>query len=164
MAHFSFNKPEGACPRCTGLGTINSVNLSALLDENLSLPDGAVRIWTSSDIRWNCRTLANAARYFGFEFDANLSVKCYGKEARELLLYGIYSPRFRSWFPSVELPTNHDNGRFEGIVNIVKMLSDYVIDMGPEGGDNGGELIKAGTPEEIAATEDSITGQYLRKH
>lgn len=41
--------------------------------------------------------------------------------------------------------------------------ADYVIDMGPEGGDRGGELVACGTPEEIAANEKSITGKYLKE-
>ena len=40
--------------------------------------------------------------------------------------------------------------------------ADYVIDLGPEGGDLGGTLVAAGTPEDIAAVEKSYTGQYLR--
>jgi excinuclease ABC subunit A len=41
--------------------------------------------------------------------------------------------------------------------------ADHVIDLGPEGGDGGGELIAVGPPEEIAANERSITGRYLTK-
>jgi excinuclease ABC subunit A len=41
--------------------------------------------------------------------------------------------------------------------------ADYVIDLGPEGGDRGGEIIAAGTPEEVAENENSYTGQYLKK-
>ena len=40
--------------------------------------------------------------------------------------------------------------------------SDWVIDLGPDGGDQGGELVAVGTPEEIAANPRSITGRYLR--
>jgi excinuclease ABC subunit A len=40
--------------------------------------------------------------------------------------------------------------------------SDWVIDLGPEGGDQGGEVVAIGTPEEIAANPRSITGRYLR--
>ncbi len=40
--------------------------------------------------------------------------------------------------------------------------SDWVIDLGPEGGDQGGEIVAVGTPEEIAANPRSITGQYLK--
>jgi len=41
--------------------------------------------------------------------------------------------------------------------------ADHVIDLGPEGGENGGTIIATGTPEQIAASPDSYTGQYLKK-
>lgn len=41
--------------------------------------------------------------------------------------------------------------------------ADYVIDLGPEGGDGGGEIVAQGTPEEIAQCEKSYTGHFLRK-
>ncbi len=41
--------------------------------------------------------------------------------------------------------------------------ADYVIDLGPEGGDRGGEVVAKGTPEQIAATPASYTGQFLRE-
>lgn len=41
--------------------------------------------------------------------------------------------------------------------------SDYIIDIGPEGGDGGGELVAKGTPEEVANNKKSYTGQYLKK-
>jgi excinuclease ABC subunit A len=43
----------------------------------------------------------------------------------------------------------------------VIVSADYVIDLGPEGGDKGGTIVARGTPEEIAAHPDSFTGQYL---
>ena len=39
--------------------------------------------------------------------------------------------------------------------------ADYVIDMGPQGGKVGGRIVACGTPEEIAANRESITGGYL---
>ncbi|MBQ3866825.1 MAG: hypothetical protein II776_07965, partial [Clostridia bacterium] len=39
--------------------------------------------------------------------------------------------------------------------------ADHIIDLGPEGGDGGGTVVAAGTPEEVAACADSYTGQYL---
>jgi excinuclease ABC subunit A len=48
-------------------------------------------------------------------------------------------------------------------LDIIK-VSDYLIDLGPEGGDRGGEVIVCGTPEEICAQKASFTGQYLRSH
>lgn len=41
--------------------------------------------------------------------------------------------------------------------------ADYIIDLGPEGGDNGGTVIATGTPEEVAKNKKSYTGQYLKK-
>ena len=41
--------------------------------------------------------------------------------------------------------------------------ADYIIDMGPEGGDGGGTVIATGTPEEVAEIAASYTGQYLRE-
>jgi len=41
--------------------------------------------------------------------------------------------------------------------------ADYIIDMGPEGGDAGGKVIACGTPEEVANVRESFTGQYLKK-
>ena len=40
--------------------------------------------------------------------------------------------------------------------------ADYIIDLGPEGGDRGGEIIACGTPEQVAQVEGSYTGQYLK--
>jgi excinuclease ABC subunit A len=42
-------------------------------------------------------------------------------------------------------------------------IADWVVDLGPEGGDQGGFLVAAGTPEEIALVEESYTGQYLKR-
>jgi len=41
--------------------------------------------------------------------------------------------------------------------------SDWIIDMGPEGGNRGGEIIAMGTPEEVAENSNSYTGSYLKK-
>ena len=42
--------------------------------------------------------------------------------------------------------------------------ADYLIDIGPEGGDRGGTVIAQGTPEEVAENPDSYTGQYVKKY
>ena len=41
--------------------------------------------------------------------------------------------------------------------------ADWIIDLGPEGGDEGGFVVACGTPEEVAAGEHSFTGQFLRR-
>lgn len=47
-------------------------------------------------------------------------------------------------------------------LDVIK-TADYIIDMGPEGGDNGGIVIASGTPEQVAKVEKSYTGKYLKK-
>jgi excinuclease ABC subunit A len=46
-------------------------------------------------------------------------------------------------------------------LDVIK-TADHLIDIGPEGGDGGGEVVATGTPEEVAAIEDSHTGRYLK--
>ena len=47
-------------------------------------------------------------------------------------------------------------------LDVIK-TADYIIDLGPEGGDGGGQVIAAGTPEEVAKVPESFTGQYLKE-
>lgn len=59
-----------------------------------------------------------------------------------------------------------DNGNsvivIEHNLDVIK-TADWILDLGPEGGDEGGDIIAQGTPEQVAATEGSYTGQYLKK-
>jgi excinuclease ABC subunit A len=48
-------------------------------------------------------------------------------------------------------------------LDVIK-TADYVIDLGPEGGHAGGEVVAAGTPEDIAACRSSHTGRFLKAH
>ena len=48
-------------------------------------------------------------------------------------------------------------------LDLIKM-ADHIIDLGPEGGDQGGYIIAEGTPEEIMKEKKSYTGEYLKKH
>ena len=48
-------------------------------------------------------------------------------------------------------------------LDVIK-TADYIIDMGPEGGDGGGTVIASGTPEEVAKVKKSYTGQYIKKY
>jgi excinuclease ABC subunit A len=47
-------------------------------------------------------------------------------------------------------------------MDVIK-CADHVIDLGPEGGENGGYLVCAGTPEEVAGCENSYTGRFLKE-
>jgi excinuclease ABC subunit A len=47
-------------------------------------------------------------------------------------------------------------------LDVIK-TADYLIDLGPEGGDKGGTVVAKGTPEEVATVPESYTGQYMKK-
>ena len=59
-----------------------------------------------------------------------------------------------------------DNGNsivvIEHNLDVIK-IADYVIDLGPEGGDGGGRVIAEGSPEEVASVNDSYTGRFLKR-
>jgi excinuclease ABC subunit A len=47
-------------------------------------------------------------------------------------------------------------------LDVIKQ-ADWLVDLGPEGGDGGGEIVAVGTPEDVAAAEGSYTGKFLRE-
>ena len=47
-------------------------------------------------------------------------------------------------------------------LDVIK-VADYIIDLGPEGGDGGGNIVATGTPEQVANVPESYTGQFLKK-
>ena len=61
------------------------------------------------------------------------------------------------------IDTGHSVLVIEHHLDVIKM-ADHVIDLGPEGGHSGGEVIATGTPEEVACNDASYTGHYLRSH
>ncbi len=115
MADFSFNKPAGACPTCSGLGSIRQVDLKRLVDEQKSIPEGAVAGLNPFQIDYYTIILRAAAHHYGFEFDLSRPVKDFTPPQRDLLFYGVNSPLFRRHFPSVKPPATVRQGRFEGI-------------------------------------------------
>jgi excinuclease ABC subunit A len=129
MANFSFNKPAGACPTCTGLGTVHQANMKRLVNEELSILDGAVYGWNSFQIRYHADILQAAGRHYGFSFDPALPVRDYAPIQRDLLFFGAESPQFRQHFPGIEPPTAVSRGRFEGIAGtLLRRYAEHIQD------------------------------------
>ncbi|HET9110577.1 MAG TPA: hypothetical protein VFN78_07120, partial [Ktedonobacterales bacterium] len=129
MANFSFNKPAGACPTCTGLGVVHRANLKRLVNDELSLMDGAVYGWEDFNIRRNADILRAAGRHYGFDFDPALPVKDYAPAQRELLFYGAESSQVRQRFPLIEPPATVSRGRFEGVAtNLLRRYAEHIQD------------------------------------
>jgi excinuclease ABC subunit A len=116
MANFSFNKPAGACPTCTGLGEVRQVILSRLVDESKSITENAITGWIDFHLSYYSQILRAAGAYYGFPFDPEQPIGEYSPIQRDLLLYGTESLQFQRHFPGVRPPTTNSQGRFEGVV------------------------------------------------
>lgn len=126
VSHFSFNKPEGACPTCTGIGVINSVNLSKLVDENISFMEGAIKGWDNHYINHYSKTLRMAEKYYDITIDLNAPIRDLGQVQRDLLFYGVESQEFKRHFPKLEPPKAVSKGKFEGIAtNFLRRYSEH---------------------------------------
>ena len=116
MASFSFNKPAGACPTCTGLGVVHKVKLEAVIDQERSIADGAIWGWDPFFIARYSEALRAAGKHYGFVFDPALPVGELGAVQRDLLFYGVHDAQFRRHYPGVKPPDTVGKGNFEGVV------------------------------------------------
>ncbi len=129
MATFSFNKPAGACPTCTGLGVIYTPNLAQLIDAEQSILTGAVNGWDIYTIKRNSETLQAAGKHYGFTFDPAQPIKSLDPVQQDLLLHGVNSPQFRRHYPDVKLPETVSRGYFEGVVtNLLRRYAEHIQD------------------------------------
>lgn len=79
---FSFNNPDGMCPRCQGLGKVDTINIERLLDENKSLNEGAILFPTFEPGGWRLKRYVHSGL-----FDNNKKIKDFNPEELDLLLY-----------------------------------------------------------------------------
>ena len=93
-----------------------------------------------------------------------------GQEKQEPTLFIFDEPTTGLHFHDIErllaafnalIARGHSILIIEHNMEIIK-CADHIIDMGPDGGDRGGEVVATGTPEQIIACEQSLTGKYLK--
>ncbi len=131
MGHFSFNKPAGACPTCTGLGVVHEPNVDAIVDPARSILEGAVHGWDTFLTHRYATALEAAGKHYGFPFDPALPTGKLGAVQRDLLLYGVNSPQFQRHFPGVKAPETVTKGNFDGIVtNLMRRHAQHAQDAG----------------------------------
>jgi excinuclease ABC subunit A len=136
-----------------------------------NVPAVAAKLQTLIDVGLSYVRLGqNATTLSGGEAQRVKLSRELAKRATGRTLYILDEPTTGLHFHDVEqllhvLHRLRDEGNtvivIEHNLDVIK-TADWVIDLGPEGGEGGGEIIAAGTPETIAATERSYTGQYLR--
>ena len=114
---FSFNSPHGACPACTGLGTLLKIDPDLILDRKLSISEGGIRpiarmmehdSWTATKIR-------ALAREEGFSLAVPL--KRLNKNDLKILLYGSNGKKYTFTYTDQEGQRHQQRSRFEGIIS-----------------------------------------------
>ena len=95
-----------------------------------------------------------------------------GKEEQEPTLFIFDEPTTGLHFHDIKrllhafdalIERGHSLVVIEHNLDVIK-CADHIIDLGPEGGDKGGNVVVTGTPEEVAACKESLTGQFLKKY
>ncbi|KKP54918.1 MAG: UvrABC system protein A [candidate division WS6 bacterium GW2011_GWB1_33_6] len=86
-ASFSFNAPEGACSKCSGLGIINEIDLSKIYNPNLTILEGGIFPWSNRTTKdsWIKRILESVAKEHNFDLQTPISK--YSKEIFDLIFY-----------------------------------------------------------------------------
>ncbi|NQX60562.1 excinuclease ABC subunit UvrA [Paenibacillus qinlingensis] len=116
MGHFSFNKSQGACPTCNGVGIVTTLDLTQLIDEQLTIEKGAVSLWLDPVIRTHyANTLRKCGAHYGFEFDSTKIIKDYNELERIVFYDGVDSEAFKKYFPEKKTPKRVNDGYFRGI-------------------------------------------------
>lgn len=127
MSDFSYNNPNGACPKCHGIGQIYSVNRSVTIDEELSVSDGALKSWGKSELKVYVPIILAAGGYYGFAFDPNEKIKNLSPEAKAFLYYGNEDPRFTKYYSDVEKP-QEKKYLFGGFINDMEVKYEKLLD------------------------------------
>lgn len=136
VSHFSFNTEEGACPHCQGLGVVWEVDLLSLLDEKLTLEEGAVKVWKHHYKEYEIERFKTALAYYKLPSAVGLPLAKFTDTQRALLLYGSDSEQFTSLLVpnSIAEKTNSKakkskttkEGTFEGVTAmLLRRLSEH---------------------------------------
>ena len=117
--HFSFNTREGACSTCEGLGKIHSIRKERIVDESLSLEDGAVSYWENPYRNYQTSVLYAAFEHYGIPVPANIPVRQFSDAQKSILYDGIESDFVKKSFPAHKPPKTAASGKFEGVLPIL---------------------------------------------
>ncbi len=122
-ASFSFNAPEGACPKCSGLGTINEVDVEKVYNPGLTIAEGGIFPWGNRTTKdsWTKRILDSVAATHNFSLKT--PIREYPKEIFDLIFYG------KGTHDSYRIQYTNRFGRertydvpYEGVINELERL------------------------------------------
>lgn len=109
---FSFNSPFGACESCHGIGIKTDFDPDLIIpDKNLSIIDGAVKVYGKLDLSWRSQQISAVGKVFGFNLFT--PIKNFTKKQYDVLMYGSTEPIDAHWNNGASM--NMDYG-FEGLI------------------------------------------------
>ena len=120
-ASFSFNSPEGACPECTGIGTLKEIDINLLYNPILTILEGGIFPWGNRTTKdsWTTRILKEVANQHNF--DLKTPIGKYPKEIFDLIFYGkntkdTYTIEYTNRYGR----TNIYETKYEGVIKELK--------------------------------------------
>ncbi|PKO16122.1 MAG: ABC-ATPase UvrA [Chloroflexi bacterium HGW-Chloroflexi-10] len=164
--YFSHNTREGGCETCQGLGKVLAINQGNVIQESISLEDGAVDFWVQNYKEYQISSLYNAFQHYGIPVVENTPVAEYSDIQKSILFYGVESDEVKKAFPDIRPPKTVAGGKFEGVFSSLwrrmsekggdaKQLNDYFdFDTCPDClGERLGVLSRSVTVESIRLPE-----------
>lgn len=117
---FSFNSPHGACPTCTGLGSLLEIDPEAILNPILSIAEGGILPWSklSTHETWFTRLIEAVGKEHGFDLNTRLGQL--SPQARKVLLFGAGEDQFKVEGRNRQGHWTHFYSSFQGLVNYLK--------------------------------------------
>lgn len=121
MGMFSFNKAEGICTHCHGLGSVTEIDLDQVVDEDLSISQGAIKIWGNDMfLTYYSEVLEKCGKHYGFSFDASKKIKDFNNLEKLVFYNGVDSEEFVQLFPDIKRPKRVNDGYFKGLLTFMK--------------------------------------------
>lgn len=116
---FSFNSPHGACPECTGLGTILEIDPQSVLNPILSIAEGGILPWSKlgSNETWFTRLIESVGKEYGYDINTRLGML--SDEAKQILLFGAGDKQFN-------VEGKNRQGRMTSFYSTFKGLIEYL--------------------------------------
>ena len=170
---FSFNVKGGRCEACRGDG-VKKINMrvSEALKFFENIPKIKNKLQVLEDVGLGYITLGQSAPTLsGGEAERVKLAKELQKKATGKTLFVLDEPTTGLHMEDIKrllailqkIVDNKDTVLvIEHNLDVIK-VADYIIDLGPEGGDQGGEVVATGTPEEVMQNDRSYTGKFLKK-
>ena len=117
---FSFNSPHGACPKCTGLGSLLKIDPEMVLNPILSIAEGGILPWSklATHETWFTRMIEAVGKEYGFDLNTRLGQL--STEARKILLYGAGTEVFNVGGQNRMGRWTTFNTNFEGIIQYLE--------------------------------------------